>query len=234
MPTQSKIVPGTDLSIAAITTERRGMSSNRSALDALAQEGIVMTEEQLLREAQKVPSNGNGSTPAPAKEQMAYNNGTSPSMTAVKAKPSSEGPQRGSEPSRPTAVVCPEATGEAQLVTRRGRQRTPKPWLMTVLCRLGIHRGPWSYLAEGDCTQGRECGRCGAVHVHTKHYRGWQYKREGSCSQIRVCTRCADVNKYRTKHEAWGDTYSIDSDTDAHECVRCGRVLTWSTASDGD
>ena len=31
--------------------------------------------------------------------------------------------------------------GEAQLVTRRGRQRTPTPWLMAVVCRLGMHQG---------------------------------------------------------------------------------------------
>ena len=40
------------------------------------------------------------------------------------------------------------------------------------------------------------------------------------------------VIRTRTEHE-WGKTYSIDSDTDAHDCVRCGEVRTW-TLSDGD
>ena len=59
------------------------MNSNLSALDALAQEGILMTEEQLLRETQKVRSNGNGSTPALAKGEMAYTNGTSRALPAA-------------------------------------------------------------------------------------------------------------------------------------------------------
>ena len=42
--------------IATFLGERRIMSSNRSALDALAQEGILMTEETLLRETRKVQS----------------------------------------------------------------------------------------------------------------------------------------------------------------------------------
>ena len=125
-------------------------------------------------------------------------------------------------------------TVEAHLGTRRGRQRTPKSWLMGVLCRLGMHDGRWAYIAEGSCTQGRECGRSGSVHVRTKHQREWRYKLEGSCFQIRVCARCADVNKTRTQHEKWGPTYSVDSDTDAHDCLRCGEMNSWSTASDGD
>ena len=111
---------------------------------------------------------------------------------------------------------------------------TPKPRLKAVLCLVGIHGGPWAYVAEISCSQGRECRRCGAVHARTRHQREWQYSAADKCLQDRICVRCADVNKTRTKHEDWGPTYSIESETDAHECVRCGKVESWSTASDGD
>ena len=118
-------------------------------------------------------------------------------------------------------------TVEAQLGTRRGRQRTPKPWLMAVLCRLRIHRGRWPYVAEGNCTQGRECGRCGSVHVRTKHQRVWQYVDDGHCVQLKVCKRCIASNGSRTRHPAWSEEWVVSEDVRAHRCLLCGVVEEW-------
>ena len=122
-------------------------------------------------------------------------------------------------------------------VTRRGRQRTPEPWLMAVVCRVGIHRGLWEYAAKRDCTQGRECARCGCVSVRSRHHREWQYLQDRSCLQIRNCERCNVPNGERTRHE-WSESWEIDpgrwgSDREAHRCLRCGEVEEW-TVSDGD
>ena len=135
------------------------------------------------------------------------------------------------------AAALPGATGEAQLATRRGRQRTPKPWLMAVLCRLGIHQGQGVYVTEGNCTQEAECGRCGSVHVGTKHQREWRYIRERTCEQVRSCSRCNAANGERTSHE-WSETWEPEtrwwqSEKGAHRCVRCGVVEGW-TVDDGD
>ena len=125
----------------------------------------------------------------------------------------------------------PGATGEAQLLTRRGRQRTPKPWLRAVLCRLGMHHGQWAFVAEGNCAQGRECGRCGSVHVRARHRREWCYLRESTCEQVRKCGRCSDANSERTSHE-WGEDYDIETrwwqgSKEGHRCLRCGAEEEW-------
>ena len=123
------------------------------------------------------------------------------------------------------------ATGETQLVTRRGRQRTPKPWLMAVLCRMGLHKGPWAFVAEGNCAQGRECERCGSVHVRTKHQREWVYVSEQTCEQLRTCMRCKDTNCERTKHE-WSNSWIVSGAKMAHRCEHCGVEETWDDYGD--
>ena len=80
---------------SADAEERRNMSSNRRALDALAQEGIPMTEEQLLVAMQKTQSNHNGATPAQMNGHVDYNDATSLTMANVNAKHSSEPPHGG-------------------------------------------------------------------------------------------------------------------------------------------
>ena len=121
---------------------------------------------------------------------------------------------------------------EAQLPTRRGPQRAPKSWRRAVLCCLGMHEGQWAYVAEGDCDQGRECVRCGSVHVRTEHQREWRYIRAGACQQVRRCGRCNVPNGGRTNHE-WGEDYDIPTlwwqgDREGHRCLRCGEVEEWS------
>ena len=149
------------------------------------------------------------------------------------AKPAAE--QQGKAMDEAAAAgASPGATGAAQLVTRRGRQRTPKPWLKAVLCRLGMHAGQWAYVAKGNCTQGQECGRCGSVHVRTKHQREWRYMRERHCEQVWSCRRCNAANGERTLH-SWGESWEPETswwqnDKEAHRCLRCRVVEEWSTA----
>ncbi len=129
------------------------------------------------------------------------------------------------------------AMGVAQLVTRRGRQKMPKPWPMAALCRLGMHRGQWAYVAKRDCTQGRECGRCGSVHVRTRHQREWRYIRERSCEQVNSCRRCNAANGEKATTHEWGKTYDIDGRwwqgaREAHRCLRCGLMEEWTVNDD--
>ena len=126
-----------------------------------------------------------------------------------------------------------ETTGLA----RRGRQRTPKPWLMAVMCGVGLHDGSWEYTAAGDCVQGRECRRCGTVHIRSKHQREWRYVRDGACHQVRNCERCSDTDGGRTTHE-WSETWEPEtrwwqSSKEAHRCLRCREEEEW-TVNDGD
>ena len=87
------------------------------------------------------------------------------------------------------------------------QQRTP---LGRVLCRVGVHEGRWSYEAEGDCFQRRECGRCGSAQERTRHQLEWRYKRDGACDGVRSCERCdaVEVRSERTRHQ-WDKTYDI-------------------------
>ena len=131
---------------------------------------------------------------------------------------------------------APAASQDATL-TERGQEKARVPWYVAVLCRVGIHRGHWAYVAEGSCTQGRECERCGSVHVRTTHQREWRYIRERTCAQVRSCKRCNAANGERTSHE-WSESWEVgtrwwQSGKEAHRCLRCGVVEEW-TVNDGD
>ena len=118
-------------------------------------------------------------------------------------------------------------------VTRKGRQRTPEPWLMAVVCRVGIHKGLWEYAAEGDCTQGRECARCGCVSVRSRHQREWRFVRDRACQQIRNCERCNVPNGDRTRHENWSKSWDVEGTSKmAHRCLRCEEVVEWTVSDD--
>ena len=135
------------------------------------------------------------------------------------------------------ATPAMTAAVEALLVTRRGPQRTPKPWLMAVLCWLGMHQVQGVYVAEGNCTQVAECGRCGSVHVGIKHQREWRYIRERSCEQVNSCRRCNAANGEKATTHEWGETYDIHGRwwqfaREAHRCLRCGEVEEWTVNDD--
>ena len=42
-------------------------------------------------------------------------------------------------------------------------------YLGSVRCRRGIHRGPWVYLDETDCTQCQQCTDCGEQQTRIEH-----------------------------------------------------------------
>ena len=240
------------------------MSSNQSVLDVLAQEGIPMTEEQLIGATQKMQSNGNGAAPAQTKGRVEMSHGPGQLAATGHTKPVS-GPPRWN-PEQPSAAEVGLAVCEVPLVTPSGRQGTPKPWLMAVLCRLGMHGGWWAFVVEGNCTQGRECGRCGSVHVRTKHRLEWRYKHkwtselsERNCEQVRTCRRCdivptnvvhlvggVDVPGHtrnvevpvgqRTHHDDWGEWRPVapNSYIESRHCARCGKKETRDTTPGDD
>lgn len=105
-------------------------------------------------------------------------------------------------------------------------------WYLAVLCRLGIHEGPWEYLAENQCIQVRECRRCGADTARIKHKRAWSYVGNRTCDQTRFCTRCNAASGHRTRHQEWSDWWTVERYTDQHECLRCGVVKTRDTSPD--
>ncbi len=159
--------------------------------------------------------------PAQANGHVAHNNGTILTRTAEQTITSNGLPHEGSA-DRPR-----RATGEAELVATKGRQRTPKPWPMSLLCRLGIHRGQWAFVVERNCTQGRECVRCESVHARTKHNGVWAYTIEGSCYRVETCQRCNFTMSSGTYHESMSPIGGMKE-----KCDRCGEVETIS--SDGD
>ncbi|MBI4202527.1 MAG: hypothetical protein HY532_05380 [Chloroflexi bacterium] len=130
-----------------------------------------------------------------------------------------------------SAAPAASAPSEDMQDTGQGEGRTRVPWYAAMLCRVGIHTGRWEYLAEGQCTQMRECRRCAATKVRTKHQREWRYARDGRCEQIRTCKRCNAVSGERTKHQ-WGENYTVANWREGHRCKRCGVVETWDTSYD--
>ena len=135
--------------------------------------------------AMPFPKSGlNGATAVEAQEQAEC-------MDDVKAPPTQD-----PYPSKGGLRTVPP--GGSKTTSRRRWHLLPKG-----LCRIGIHRGEWRYLSEGNCTQGLECGRCGSVHGRTKHQREWRYVDDGACGQLKVCKRCIASNGSRTRHQAW-------------------------------
>lgn len=133
-----------------------------------------------------------------------------------------------------TMVKSPASTPElpswtTELDTRP--RTTARPWYWDVLCRCGIHRGRWAYVAEGACKQMRPCQRCGKADIRTRHIRRWQYSWMGRCDQTKLCARCGERSGRRTRH-TWGPSYTVDAGHDGHACTRCGEKQSWSTASD--
>ncbi len=223
MPVYSEIAQGADLSIVATVTERRGKNTNQSTMTVLAREGISATEGELVRAVRETQPNSNGLAATP--EAFSYE------LAALERAPSGVSELIG-EPT--TARALPDATNVVQLPVPRSRQRTPDTWLKAILCRLGIHSGPWIYAVAHVCVQSRDCGRCGSVHVRTKHQYEWHYIHDGACKQVKDCGRCDAAKGERTEHE-WGADYDVDrsADREGHRGERCGKVEEW-TVSDGD
>ena len=114
----------------------------------------------------------------------------------------------------------------------QSEEETRTPWYAAALCHVGLHRGPWVYVAEDNCTQTKTCERCGTTKVRTKHRHEWQYRGVRTCAQAKTCVRCEAVSRTRTHHEEWGASYDAGGGDRAHRCLRCGKVETWSTYDD--
>ena len=125
--------------------------------------------------------------------------------------------------------------GEPQLVMPEPMQGTPEFWLGAFLCIFGRHQGPWIYAAEGNCAQGRECERCGAVYARIKHRHEWRYKRECCCQGVIMCVRCNLTYPETTRHD-WGKSHMVQPNflwlpqKDSHQCLRCGETEVWIVA----
>ena len=216
------------------------MNSNQTVLQALAKEGVVMTEETLLRavnDPQSLPSQGPSAPGRPLLDDLVLI--ASPHLT--------EGRLDGSLPMRlvplgeTNGTTKPETKTEHPMPSSWGAYEEPAHGIIATwrgicglagrgMCRLGIHPAPWVYLHEGGCSQMRDCERCGTTKMRVKHRRQWRYATEQSCAQLRECIRCHTTDKQRERHDAWGESYSIESERSAHRCNRCGKVESWSTA----
>ena len=101
----------------------------------------------------------------------------------------------------------------------RKKWQQAKGLLSRGMCRVGLHRGDWGYVAEGECGQMRECRGCASIHSRTKHKREWVYGRANSCFQVKNCMRCDFSEGRRTRHASWSDMSGS-----RERCDRCGEV----------
>ena len=153
---------------------------------------------------ERPPRNGHGS------------NGVTPASVEVLAKPD--------KPVQlPTPLRNPDRSGQRPdsppVTGMRRRWQEAKDMLLRGMCRIGLHRGDWGYVAEGKCSQMRECRGCESIHARTKHKREWVYTRAGACSQVKRCLRCNIAEGHRSHHPSWSNM------SDSRErCDRCGEV----------
>ena len=214
------------------------MSSNQAVLDALEKEGIVTTEEALLRavEDQTMPTvefNDHG---------MLYLD-----EVAVSARPplaesdvKASIPVKYGIPQGPTPIIYGEIKTEGQLAGSGSESGEPAHGTQSVwqkisalpgkgLCFLGIHPAPWVYLRERECEQLRDCQRCTTARTRVKHRRNWIYAGPKTCVKNNVCQRCNHKKGSRTDHQAWSNPWSVGQNEEAHRCLRCEEVVTYNT-----
>jgi len=218
---------------------RNIMNSNQTVLEALAKEGVVMTEEALLREVkdgQTIPTLKTSARGMPPLDDLViiarpalangYSNGSLPvglgtpgetnGTIALATKTEHPVPDGGGADEKPAYGI-------------EGTRRGIRALAGRAMCSLGIHPAPWEYLRKGECNQLRDCQRCATAKMRVKHRRSWLYAGPKTCNQTKVCQRCGHSQGVRTKHEAWSESWSIGSNRDAHRCMRCGEVQSWST-----
>ena len=210
------------------------MNANQNVLEALAKEGVVVTNEALLRaveDGQTVPALGTS-----ARGMRPLND-----LVVIGRPPLAEVGLNGSLPLRlgtpgeTNGTIAPETETEHPVLSI-GRadvepaQGTNGMWQRIralagrAICCLGIHPAPWVYLREGECNQLRDCWRCATATMRVKHRREWRYVRDKSCHQRQVCQRCYHEKGFTTNHEAWSESWSVGRDREAHRCKRCGEV----------
>ena len=109
---------------------------------------------------------------------------------------------------------------------RRKPQVRIKNRILKGLCRLSLHVGAWEFLNKGECSQLRECERCQALNIRTKHRPLWRYIGDRTCERNRVCSRCDAVGLQDFEHASWSNIGE-----GMEKCDRCG---TETEISDGD
>jgi len=203
------------------------MSANHTVLEALAKEGIRITEEELLRELERAPREFTSRNGAVAYPHGLRNGKTEEGPQQLTLEPNTSTTQLAE--SRPVAPHFAQATDQPTPLSGQGQDRTRVTWYKAVLCRLGIHEGPWRYLAEGHCSQTRTCERCETTKVRTTHQREWRYTWQCTwnltCDQVKICRQCNATTGYRTRHK-WGESWYVGS-LGAHQCLRCEVLETW-------
>jgi len=206
------------------------MSANHTVLEALAKEGIRITEEELLRELERAPREFTSRNGAVAYPHGLRNGKTEEGPQQLTLEPNTNTTQLAE--SRPVAPHFAQATDQPTPLSGQGQDRTRVTWYKAVLCRLGIHEGPWRYLAEGHCSQTRTCERCETTKVRTTHQREWRYDWERICLQTRICTRCNAPSWTRTEHP-WSEwqEYAMGFRQRRH-CARCSEEETRFPPSD--
>ena len=224
------------------------MNSNQTVLKALAAEGVVVTEEDLLHAFE-------GGRRIPATEISSPNMSSLDDLVIIarpalaKGSPHGSLPVRLGTPGETYGTIAPETKTEHPVPGGggadeelahgiEGKRRGIRALAGRAMCCLGIHPAPWVYLREGECNQLRDCRRCATTRIRVKHRRGWQYLRSNFCQQTKVCQRCGHHQGFRTNHEAWSESWEVDrrwwaGEKRRHRCRRCGVVEEW-TVNDGD
>ena len=113
------------------------MSSNQLVLDALAREGVQMTEETLIKAAEVAPitvtNNGIRSTGVPSTPKLSHQKG--PATPEIWLLPDG----------------YPEFSDTLKNVAFRKEWNSVRSTLLRSVCRLGIHQAEWSYASVDDC-----------------------------------------------------------------------------------
>ena len=213
-----------------------------------------MTDTQLLITREEVLEAGEGlpildeSSPTPCPSVTAPDQFQQEKVIAQKTITTRADVETGSPDSRPARgfmrVLRAAGTFVGKGLCRLGIHRGPWAYLEEDLCdqfrkcaicetyQLRIrHKRDWRFAGPSRCEQLRSCGRCDSSDgTRIRHNREWRYAGKSTCNQKRVCMRCNDSDKNRTRHQIWGDSYSDGPNSQAHRCIRCGVVESWSTA----
>ena len=211
------------------------MSSNQTVLEALAKEGVITTEEALLRAVKDQPTISAPGFSAPGMPPLE-------DLVVMARPPLADGalPVRLGTPRETAGTTRSETETEHPVSSSNGEggepaQGTNGIWRRMCalagigMCHFGIHPAPWEYLREGECNQLRDCQRCATTRMRVKHRRSWRYVGPETCIQTKVCQRCDHRESSRTNHEAWSKSWSVGGGEEAHRCKRCGEVETYST-----
>lgn len=100
-------------------------------------------------------------------------------------------------------------------------------------CAIGLHKGNFTFDADGSCWLTRHCERCSAVSRKVEHYYGpWHFVDESdpsSCDTQRICARCGGAETGEDHDFAEPQYIARGSCEQMASCQRC-RAQHYSTA----